>query len=263
MHCHGDRDFTKFSGPVIPGTEGKGGQPKGRGIYATNITPTVLGNWTDDEIARAITTGITKTGDTLFPLMPYSDYMYMSKDDAASIVAYLRTLKPLPNLVPKRNLAHLPPGMLTLLYRNFYSNHIDEALHQPRLDYFAKGKYLVTLGGCNVCHTPFNNDLLVFKNDSVLAGGALFNIPETNIKVKSANLTPDTATGIGSWTEDLFLSKFKNYRERKAFDYNPGKHNTDMPWTMLAHMTDDDIKSIYSYLRTIKPVHNKVEKWPQ
>jgi hypothetical protein len=91
MHCHGERDFTKFSGPVIPGTEGKGGQLKGKGIYATNITPTVLGNWTDDEITRAITAGITKTGDTLFPLMPYGGYMYLSKGDAASIVSYLRT----------------------------------------------------------------------------------------------------------------------------------------------------------------------------
>ncbi len=48
-----------------------------------------------------------------------------------------------------------------------------------------------------------------------------------------------------------------------AYYYNPKKDKTDMPWTMLANMTDDDIKSIYNYLRTIKPVNNKVEKWPQ
>ena len=263
MRCHGDRDFTRFSGPVIPGTEGKGGHLESKGIYATNITPTVLGSWTDEEIERAITTGITKSGDTLFPTMPYRDYMHLSKEDAVSIVAYLRTLKPIPDSVPKRNLAYLPSGLMAKLYRNFYINHLDEAINQPRLDYFAKGKYLVTLGGCNGCHTPFNHSLMAFKNDSILSGGSLFNIPGTNIKVKAANLTPDTATGIGNWTDETFLSKFKNYREQKAYDYNPGKYNTDMPWTMLANMTDEDIKSIYRYLQTIKPVHNKVDKWPQ
>jgi hypothetical protein len=264
MHCHGDRDFTKFSGPVIPGTEGKGGQLKDKGIYASNITPTALGNWTDEEIERAITTGITKTGDTLFPLMPYGNYMYMSKDDAASIVAYLRTLKPIPDSVPKRDLSYLPSGVLALSYRNFYIDNIEKEKNQPRLDSnLAKGKYLVTLGGCNGCHTPFNNTLLVFYHDSILAGGALYKVPESNFKVRSSNLTPDTATGIGSWTEEIFLSKFKNYREQKAYDYNPGKYNTDMPWTILAKMTDDDIKRIYRYLRTIKPVNNKIEKWPQ
>jgi hypothetical protein len=264
MHCHGKRDFTKFSGPVIPGTEGKGGQLKAKGIYATNITPTVLGNWTDDEILRAITTGITKTGDTLFPLMPYGNYMYMSNDDAASIVAYLRTLKPIPDSVPKRDLSYLPPGVLALLYRNLYINNINNANNQSPVDNdLAKGKYLVTLGGCNGCHTPFNNKLLVFYHDSILAGGALYNVPESNFKVRSSNLTPDSVTGIGNWTEKIFLSKFKNYRKQKAYNYNPGKYNTDMPWSILAKMTDDDIKSIYSYLRMIKPVHYKVEKWPQ
>ena len=95
MHCHADRDFSKFSGPTVPGTEGKGGQRKG--VLVSNITPTALGNWTDKEIERAITTGITHAGDTLFPTMPYMSYKYLTKYDAESIVAYLRTLKPLPD----------------------------------------------------------------------------------------------------------------------------------------------------------------------
>jgi hypothetical protein len=264
MHCHGDRDFPRFSGPVIPCTERKGGQLKTKGVYATNITQTVLGNWTDDEIIRAITAGITKTGDTLFPLMPYGGYMYLSKEDAASIVAYLRTLKPLADNVPKRNLAYLPSGMLTLLFQNFYLNHIDKTKNQPRIyNDSSRGKYLVELAGCNDCHTPFNNKLMVFDEDSVLAGGVLYHVPGSYFKVRSSNLTPDTATGIESWTEEIFLSKFKNYRKQKAYDYNPGKYNTDMPWLILARMTDDDIKSIYNYLRTIEPVHNKIENWPK
>jgi len=262
MHCHADRDFTKFSGPTVPGTEGKGGQRKG--VFVSNITPTVLGNWTDQEIERAITNGITNVGDTLFFTMPYMSYKYLTKYDAESIVTYLRTLKDLPDSVPKRNLDHLQPGRLTSLYHEFYSNDIYQTLDQSQPDEeLLKGKYLVTIAGCVACHTNLDVKLLAFKRDSILAGGQLSNKPGNNFKVTSANITPDTTTGIGAWTEDMFLAKFKSYRGKEAYDYDPGKYNSEMPWTIFANMTDDDIKSIYKYLRTIKPIKNKVTKWPQ
>jgi mono/diheme cytochrome c family protein len=264
MHCHAGRDFTKFSGPVVPGTEGKGGKPEGLGTFARNITPAVLGKWTDEEIVRAITTGITKTGDTLFPTMPYTDYMHLSKDDAASIAAYLRTLKPIPDSVPKRDPAGIPTGLLAFLYKNLYVNNVGKTNSGSTLnDDIARGAYLVKIGHCNGCHTPFSLASGMFKTDSLLSGGIHFNRPQYGYKVNSANLTPDSATGIGTWTERTFLAKFTNYRNESAYNYNPGKHNTDMPWAILAGMKDADIESIYRYLLTIKPVSNKVEKWPQ
>ena len=125
-----------------------------------------------------------------------------------------------------------------------------------------KGKYLVTIGGCVGCHSNLDRKILAYKRDSLLAGGLLSNNLVNNFKVKSANITPDTTTGIGGWTEETFLAKFKSYRDREAYDYDPGKYNSEMPWTIFANMTDDDIKSIYKYLRTIKPIKNKVTKWP-
>jgi hypothetical protein len=89
MDCHSQRDYTQFSGPPKPGTEGIGGDFFNEKIdvpgvvYAKNITPDTvngIGKWTDDEIVRAITKGISKNGDTLFPLMPYPHYNTMSKD---------------------------------------------------------------------------------------------------------------------------------------------------------------------------------------
>jgi hypothetical protein len=77
MHCHADRDFTWFAGPVIKGTEGKGGEEIDGGIYVRNITLYALGSWTDDEIYRVITTGIRKNGDTLTLIMPYFRYVKM------------------------------------------------------------------------------------------------------------------------------------------------------------------------------------------
>jgi hypothetical protein len=78
MDCHSQFDLEKFSIPHVPGTEGGGGNALHEIIngfpgvlYTPNITPSALGNWTDDEIALAITRGIGKSGDTLFPFMPY------------------------------------------------------------------------------------------------------------------------------------------------------------------------------------------------
>ena len=113
MDCHSQRDFTQFSGPLKAGTEGIGGDAFNDKIgvpgiiYARNITSDTvngIGKWTDDEIARAITRGISKNGDTLFPLMPYPHYNGMSRDDIYSIIAYIRTLKPNSNKVPERKL---------------------------------------------------------------------------------------------------------------------------------------------------------------
>ena len=130
MHCHADRDFTKFGGPTVPGTEGKGGQRKG--VFVSNITPTALRNWTDQEIERAITTGITNVGDTLFFTMPSMSYKYLTKYDAESIVAYLRTLKPLADSVPKRDLViYLPVdsprcimNFIVMIFIKCLTNHL-------------------------------------------------------------------------------------------------------------------------------------------
>jgi mono/diheme cytochrome c family protein len=264
MHCHGQRDFTKFAGPIIPGTEGKGGEEIDSGIYVKNITPTVLGSWTDDEIARVLTTGITKDGDTLFPTMPYRAISKLPMEDIYSIIAYLRTLKPIPDSVPKRNMGVYPKGFLSMVYDSFYLKHTgDEAPLPSGDDKVKRGAYLVNAADCKGCHTPFDYKKFDFFPDSAFAGGVLFEIRQPNFKVNTANLTPDSTTGIGAWSEDMFLAKFKNYRDPAGYSYDPGKNNSVMPWTIFCNMKDDDLKAVYAYLRTLKPIMHKVEKWPQ
>jgi hypothetical protein len=81
--------------------------------------------------------------------------------------------------------------------------------------------------------------------------------------VRSANLTPSHETGIGLWTEDIFLGKFKAYRDSTVRNkpVKPHELNTIMPWTMYAGMTDGDLRSIFRYLQTVDPVEHKVEKF--
>jgi hypothetical protein len=89
-------------------------------------------------------------------------------------------------------------------------------------------------------------------------------IVETGYRVRSANLTPDANTGIGSWTEQQFIDKFKAFET--STNATLGEHeraqNTPMPMTMYAGMTREDLSAIFAYLRTLKPVTNRVEKFP-
>ena len=264
LDCHSQRDFNYFSGPPKPGTEGMGGftfdEKEGVPgvIHARNITPdtaTGIGNWTDDEIARAMTQGISKNGDTLFPLMPYSHYNQMSRDDIYSIIAYIRTLKPINNKVQTRKLM-IP---MSMAYPPFLKPSIDSNKIPDVSDMAKYGGYIVNAAACMDCHTAMEKGQ--FNMSKMFAGGFLFDMGK--FKVNTANITPDSATGIGAWTQEMFLAKFQTRREHAAIYTDPGKNNSIMPWAMFAGMDDFDIKSIYAYLRTVKPVSNKVEKYPK
>jgi hypothetical protein len=267
MDCHSQRDWTKFSGPIVPGTEGMGGEVFDQkliagfpgAIYAKNITPdpeTGIGTWTDNEILRAITLGISKNGDTLYPLMPYVHFNHMAKDDLLSIVAYLRTLKPVKNKVPARQL-FIP---VSLVYpAQALQPTVDGNVRPPETDKVKYGEYLTNAAACADCHTPMTEKGYDFSKR--FAGGFTFTTP--TFKVTTANITTDSATGIGTWTEERFLNKFIPYREEKAYTYDAGKQNTMMPIIPYAGMKDDDLKAIYAYLRTVRPVSRKVEKYPK
>ena len=79
----------------------------------------------------------------------------------------------------------------------------------------------------------------------------------------SANISPDSTTGIGTWTEERFLNKFITYRDSSEYMRDPGNQNTIMPLAVYAGMKDEDLKAIYAYLRTVKPFKNMVEKFPK
>lgn len=264
MDCHSERDFTQFSGPPKPGTEGMGGEEFNEKIgipgvvYARNITPDTvngIGKWTDEEIVRAVTRGISRNGDTLFPLMPYPHYNMMSKEDIYSIIAYLHTLKPNNNKVPQRKL--LMP--VSLAYPTLQSSSLDSNVKPDVSDMVKYGGYVMNSAACMDCHTPMDKGQFVMSK--YMAGGRVFDMP--TFKVTVANITPDSATGIGTWTEAMFLDKFTLYRDPATYHSNPGKINTMMPRAMYAGMDDFDIKAIYRYLRTIPAVNNKIEKYPK
>ena len=125
------------------------------------------------------------------------------------------------------------------------------------------GEYLVAIGGCIGCHTPEEKGGLVAGKE--YGGGSKFEAPAYGT-VYSANITPDLETGIGKWSEEFFVKKFYDYREYA--EHGPPKTTgpeqfTVMPWLAFSSLTREDLGAIYTYLRTIKPLHNAVETHPK
>ncbi len=256
MDCHSTRDWTRFSAPMIQGTNGKGGEKFDEkmgfpGIfYSKNITPANIKDWTDGEIFRAITTGVDKDGNALFPVMPYHYYGKMDKEDIYDIIAYIRTLAPIENKTPDHSI-DFP--------MNFIINTIPVkasfVLKPPKSDTIQYGAYLVNASACMECHTKVKQGQVI--PSLAFSGGRLFQMPNGN--VYSANITPDKATGIGSWTADQFVTRFKTYADpANVKELSASDINTIMPWTMFAGMDTSDLRSIYAYLQTLKPIKNEV-----
>ena len=261
IDCHSTRKWEYFSGPPEAGTEGKGGElfDESRGfpgaIYAHNITPAALGSVGDGVVYRAVTTGVDKDGKAMFPIMPYQHINSMSEEDILSIIAYIRTLKPIQNTPPTTTL-NFP---MSLIVRTIPDKHIVHSAPDTS-NVVEYGRYLVNAANCIECHTQRKNGQLISGLE--YAGGFEFPFPNGQV-VRSANITPDEETGIGSWAEADFVGRFKFYDnpEGRTIKAESMEYNSAMPWTMFAGMTEKDLTAIYKYLRTIKPIKNKVEKF--
>ena len=151
-----------------------------------------------------------------------------------------------------------------------------------RTEQLARGKYMVTIGGCHDCHTPW-----IIQPDGkpgpdmtrALSGHPMqFPIKE-NVKLATdrfavaiaptntaysgpwgtsfaANLTPDKLTGTGIWTFDIFKNTIRNGRHwGVARPLLP-----PMPWFNYREMTDEDLAAVFAYTRTLKPIRNEVQQ---
>ena len=91
------------------------------------------------------------------------------------------------------------------------------------------------------------------------AGGMEFRFPDGNV-LRSPNITPDPNTGIGNWTREAFINRFKMHANAPQ-PVAKGGFQTVMPWTMYAGMTEEDLGAIYAYLQTVPAKENKVVRF--
>ncbi|MBI3219060.1 MAG: c-type cytochrome [Bacteroidetes bacterium] len=262
MDCHSTRDWSKFSGPLTPGTLGQGGERFDHSMglpgifYSKNITPSAISRYTDGELYRVITTGVTKEGRAMFPLMPYLYYGKMDKEDAYAIIAYLRTIPSLQHEVPS-SAADFPVNIIM----NTIPTKAQPQARPAQTDMLAYGAYMTNAAACMECHTKVNDQGQVIP-EVAFGGGRTFQYPDGSM-VTSSNITPDLETGIGNWSEEAFVQRFKAYAD-SSYVTPPvakGEFQTIMPWTMYAQMKKEDLVAIYNYLKSVKPIQQKVVKF--
>ncbi|CAG0965046.1 Alcohol dehydrogenase (quinone), cytochrome c subunit [Flavobacteriales bacterium] len=211
--------------------------------YAPNLTPYNLKTWSDGEILRAITTGISKDGHALFPVMPYHKYGKLEVKDIYDIIAYLRSLPEIKKDLPVSK-SFFP---MNLIIRTFPKEGNFE-LTRNSANSIERGKYFVTMAACADCHTKTDKGKPIEGFE--FAGGNEFESPMGNFI--AANITPDTETGIGNWSRETFITRFKQGSEGSF------KNSSIMPWVSYSSMNKEELSDIYDYLMSLKPVKNKI-----
>jgi mono/diheme cytochrome c family protein len=224
--------------------------------YSRNLTPdkdSGIGTWTDEQIIRAMREGVTKEGEILGPPMPVPTYHNMSDDDAKAIVAYLRTINPVHNEVPESK------------YKIPLQPQVPAKGEPapPKSDKVAHGGYLVNaIAHCFECHsTPDEHGEPDVAGHRGAGGFPLPIWPEAGTKpgsvIFSLNITPDQETGIGTWSDDQIKRAITEGIDKDGKQLFPL-----MPFGSFKKMTPEDLDAIVAYLRTIKPLRNKIEPNP-
>jgi mono/diheme cytochrome c family protein len=146
---------------------------------------------------------------------------------------------------------------------------------EARID---RGKYIVMSGGCNDCHTPLkmgangpepDMSLMLSGHPEQVAmppappaqglwmwsGGATGTVFSGPWGVSfAANLTPDQNTGLGIWTEDMFMRAIREGRHMGT----SRPILPPMPWQAVRNLNDEDLRAVFAYLKTVPPITNHV-----
>lgn len=238
----------RSDGPLIGGAEFRNWRlGTVRGANLTGDSATGLGTWSEAEIVRAIRNGERKDGRRLAPVMPCEWFNAMSDRDAFAIARYLKTLAPVSHPVKQS------PNLVFRLARALFLGPRGgtTASAPPRAATPEYGAYLSRhVALCADCHTP-RSGLQSKPDRSKLFSGE--SDPPSSFPAKPANLTPDSATGIGSWTEEDFLRTL-----RTGMNPQGDSLHSFMPWRQVRRMTDNDLRAIYRYLSTVPPIRNPI-----
>src|SRR6516162_1514727 len=148
MDCHSPHDWTKHDAPILPGRKGAGQEIAAMfkempGRIVAPDPETGAGTWSDDALARAIREGIGHDGRALFPMMPYAHFRAYPDEDVASIVIYLRSLRPVRNRLAQTRLAF----PVNYLIRSVPQPLTGPVLQADVSNSVQRGAFLVNAGG--------------------------------------------------------------------------------------------------------------------
>lgn len=248
--CHAADPGHDVDGPLSGGREFH--DRRTGTVRAANLTPdneTGLGLWSEAEIVRALRDGQRKDGRVLVPIMPYDWFHDMSNEDAFAVARYLKSLAPV-----RREVEQSHNLFFKLVTGHFLRPKSSVSAPAPTRAVTSEyGGYLAQhVGLCADCHTPRRGVRSMPDKSRLFAGDAH---PPAGFPVNPSNLTPDRATGIGTWSEDDFLRTLRTGIDPKDYHLH-----SFMPWREIRRMPDDDLRAIYRFLRTLPPIHNPVPR---
>jgi cytochrome c553 len=250
--CHAADPKRDVDGPLSGGWEFRDWRiGTARASNLTSDLETGLGTRNDAEIVRALRNGQRKDGRLLAPIMPYEWFHEMSDQDALAVARYLESLPPIRNSVRQSPNIWFKLGKLLFLG----PKPAISASAPPRGTTAEYGGYLAQhVGLCADCHTPRTGIRSAADKSMLFAG---MKNPPKGVPSNPPNLTPDTDTGIGNWSEEDFLRSLRTGVNPSGRNLNPF-----MPWRQIQRMSDDDLRAIYRYLRTLPPIRNNVPRRP-
>jgi mono/diheme cytochrome c family protein len=251
--CHGSEGNHSPEEPQAGGLEfdvTEIGPPGGFGyLYASNVTPdpeTGIGAWTDGELVRALREGLDREGYMLFPIMEAEWWKDLSDEDVLALVAYMRSLTPVRNQVPDSQLSFAAKALMTLGIMKPQPPITAPVVAPPRGVTVEYGEYLASHAStCAGCHMPRNPNNGQFDVTQPFAGG-LFPFPEEGFSTTSSNL-------IGNWTEEQFMIAMRTGLRPDGTVMLPF-----MPWTSYNRWSEDDLRAVWLYLRSLEPIVHEV-----
>ncbi len=219
-------------------------------IWATNITPSKefgIGDWSEEEFARAVRDGIAKDGSHLYPAMPYPSYAKITDEDIAALYAYfIHEVAPVDRPNVKTELEF--PFSIRTSMAGWNMLFLDRTRFQPDATQSAewnRGAYLAEgPAHCSTCHTP-RNALMGEDASQTYAGGSLG-------LWYAPNITPHEVAGIGSWSRDELVQYLRS-------GDLPGKSQAGGAMAeaiehSFQHLTDDDINAIVTYVQSVPEI---------
>jgi mono/diheme cytochrome c family protein len=220
-------------------------------IRARNITPdpeTGIGRISDGSIARALRHGVGHDGRALLPFM---EMQGLSDEDLVAVVSYLRAQPPVRNAVPDHHFNPLGKIIKATVLANPVGPKSSPPARSPRGASVENGGYLAgSVANCWACHTQRNPNTGAMDG-ALYAGATGFEDPDTPDRLWSPpNITSDAGTGrVGRMNEDQFVARFRAGR------IIPG---SPMPWQAYARMTEEDLRAMYRFLKTVPTAAREV-----
>jgi mono/diheme cytochrome c family protein len=228
-------------------------------VYSTNITPdrdTGIGAWTDEQIVTAIRLGRRPSGERLLPVHPYPVFNGMAAADLRALVSFLRTVPPVRRAnQPKRITVPLFESVFLPAWLAAFAPRETPPAAAPTTG-VPRGEYLVrAVAHCGECHTP-RTMTMATDNSRFLAGN-----PKGPEDAEVPNITPDRATGIGTWTVEE-IAEYLGTGTRPDGDVAGGLMAEVIEGTLAGYkdLTKPDRLAIAQYLKSIPAVSNTIGK---